>query len=201
MHRPNLGYLERVDLATLWKDEPPGFAPWFADPDRLAMLGRALRLRLSPVTGSLAAGPESIGLLCRDAGTGAAVAIEGRLGETDHAGLGALLSRAAEAGAPVAVWLAERFGPEHRAVLDSLNRRGRGTEGYFGVEMGLWRIDDSPVAPRFDVVAAPDGWRGPGPLTETGPRRYRHPCRVLVERSPVRTAAERARAVAFTRRT
>ena len=131
MHRPNLGYLERVDLATLWKDEPPGFAPWFADPDRLAMLGRA-----------------------------------------------------AEAGAPVAVWLAERFGPEHRAVLDSLNRRGRGTEGYFGVEMGLWRIDDSPVAPRFDVVAAPDGGRGPGPLTETGPRRYRHPCRILAGTPP-----------------
>ena len=140
-----LGHLERIDLETLWEREPSGFAPWFADPERLRMLDDALGLRLAPVAGTLEAGPDRAGFLCRDAVTGAAVA----------------------AGAPAAVWLAERLIPEHRGVIHALNRIGRGADGYFGVEMGLWRIDDSPAAPGFAAVAEP----APGPLPVPGDRR------------------------------
>lgn len=175
MHFPNLGYLERVDLATLWTGEPPGFAPWIVDPRRIGMLGGALGLRLKPVVGTLDAGPDRVGLVCRDAGTGTAVAVEAQLGESDRARLGALLSRAEAAGAPAAVWLAERLIPEHRAALGALNRIFRGAEGYFGVEMGLWRIGDSPLAPRFASVTEPAGW----PQPEPRPRRGRYPRRIL----------------------
>ena len=184
MHPTRLGHLERVDLATLWNDGPPDFAAWIVDPRRIGMLGRALGLRLEPIMGTLEAGPDRVGLVCRDAGAGTAVAVEAQPGESDRARLGALLSRAETAGAPAAVWLAERLIPEHRAVLDSLNRIFRGAEGYFGVEMGLWRIGDSPMAPRFAAVAGPAGW----PLPQTRPRRGRYPCRVLGGRAPVRAA-------------
>ncbi len=153
MHPPELGRLERIDLETLWEREPSGFAPWFADPERLRMLDDALGLRLAPVAGTLEAGPDRAGFLCRDAVTGAAVAV----------------------GAPAAVWLAERLIPEHRAVIHALNRIGRGADGYFGVEMGLWRIDDSPAAPGFAAVAEPAGW----PLPAARPRRGRYPCRTI----------------------
>ena len=162
-----LGHLERIDLETLWEREPSGFAPWFADPERLRMLDDALGLRLAPVAGTLEAGPDRTGFLCRDAVTGAAVAVGAQLGESDRACLGALLVRAEAAGAPAAVWLAERLIPEHRAVIHALNRIGRGADGYFGVEMGLWRIDDSPAAPGFAAVAEPAGW----PLPVPGDRR------------------------------
>ena len=180
MHPPELGRLERIDLETLWEDEPSGFAPWFADPERLRILDDALGLRLAPVAGTLEAGPDRAGFLCRDAVTGAAVAVGAQLGESDRACLGALLARAEAAGAPAAVWLAERLSPEHRAVIHALNRIGRGADGYFGVEMGLWRIDDSPAAPGFAAVAEPAGW----PLPAARPRRGRYPCRAIGLRWP-----------------
>ena len=189
MHYRTLGRLERVDLETLWNDEPSGFAPWFVDPDRLRMLGSALGLRLEPAVGTLTAGADRVGLVCRDAGTGSTVAIKSQLGESGHAPFGALLVRATECRAPIAVWLAERFTEEHRAVLERLSRTGKRKIGFLGVEMGLWRIGDSPVAPRFDVVAEPEGWPRPDPLPEKGLRRHRHLRLPRAERSPVRTAS------------
>ncbi len=104
MHPPKLGRLERVDLATLGNDGPRGFAAWLVDPRRIGMLDDALGLRLAPLAGTLEAGPDRAGFLCRDAATGAAVAVGAQLGESDRACLGALLARAEAAGAPAAVW-------------------------------------------------------------------------------------------------
>ena len=179
MPYPKLGCLERVGLETRCDGEPSGFAPWFLDPDRLGMLGDALGLRLEPVLGALTAGPDCAGLVCRDAGADSAVAVESQLGESGDAHLGALLVRVAECRAAAAVWVAERFAEQHRAALECLNRPGGGSAVLFGVEMGLWRIGDSRPALRFDVAAAPYRWPGPGPLSQTGPRRGRYPCRVI----------------------
>lgn len=185
------GYLERVDLETLWDNGPSGFAPWLVDTDRLRRLGTALGLQLEPELGTLQAGPGRAGLVCGDAstGAGAAVAIEGQLGESDPAHIGALLVRAAECRASTAVWLAERFAKEHRDVLGCLNRDAGGATVFLGVEMGLWRIDDSPLALRFNVVVGPDGWPVHGPPPGTGPRRGRYPCRILAGRPPVGMAS------------
>ena len=174
MTHPQLGRLERVDLATRWTGEACGFAPWFLDPDRLRRLGDALGLRLEPLPGALTAGPRRAGLACRDAG-GSIAAIESQRGESGNAHLGALLVRAAESRAETAIWVAERFAREHREILECLNRAGAGKTGFFAVEMGLWRIGDSRPALRFDIVAAPQLWLPPEPVH----RRGRFPCLVL----------------------
>jgi hypothetical protein len=56
------------------------------------------------------------------------------------------------------VWVAERFTEEHRAALDWLNERTDEKITFFGLEVELWRIGDSPIAPKFNVVCKPNDW-------------------------------------------
>jgi hypothetical protein len=47
---------------------------------------------------------------------------------------------------------------EHRATLDWLNERTDEKINFFGLEAELWRIGDSPVAPKFNMVCKPNDW-------------------------------------------
>ena len=158
MINPNLGRLERVDIATVWKSEPGEFVPWLAAPDNLRHLGNALLLDLEPVGRETAVGRFRADLLCRDRGSGAGVVIEAQLGPSDHTHLGQILTYATGLGARDLVWLAPRFQGEHRAVLDRLNRLGGADLRFFGVKMDLWKIGASCTAPQFTVLSGPADW-------------------------------------------
>jgi Domain of unknown function (DUF4268) len=69
-----------------------------------------------------------------------------------------LLTYAAGLQAVTIVWVAERFTEEHRATLDWLNERTDEQINFFGLEIELWRIGDSPVAPKFNIVSQPNDW-------------------------------------------
>lgn len=56
------------------------------------------------------------------------------------------------------VWIAERFTDEHRAALDWLNEITSEKISFFGLEIELWRIGSSPIAPKFNVVSKPNDW-------------------------------------------
>ena len=102
-------------------------------------------------------------LLCRDRDTGAAVVVEAQLGTSDHRHLGQILTYAFGLGSRAVVWIASRFHPEHRLVLDRINEVGAAELGCFAVEVDLWKIGASPAAPRFTVVAEPRDWPFPVP--------------------------------------
>lgn len=56
------------------------------------------------------------------------------------------------------VWIASRFTDEHRAALDWLNAVTSEDISFFGLEIELWRIENSPMAPKFNVVCKPNDW-------------------------------------------
>ncbi len=103
-------------------------------------------------------GPFRADILCRDTATGHWVLIENQLERTDHVHLGQLLTYAAGLRAVTIIWVADRFKEEHRAALDWLNEITGEGFNFFGVEVELWRIGDSPVAPKFNVVSKPNDW-------------------------------------------
>ena len=84
--------------------------------------------------------------------------IENQLERTDHSHLGQLLTYAAGLEAVTVVWIAERFTDEHRAALDWLNEITDEGFSFFGLEIELWRIGDSPMAPKFNMVSHPNDW-------------------------------------------
>jgi hypothetical protein len=57
------------------------------------------------------------------------------------------------------VWITTRIGEEHRAVLDWLNQHGDDDVRFFGIELRLLRIGNSPPAASFHVEARPNDWQ------------------------------------------
>jgi hypothetical protein len=86
------------------------------------------------------------------------VIIENQLADTDHRHLGQILTYAAGVGARKVIWLAESFRPEHASALQFLNDNTTDDLNFFGVQVELWRIGDSPLAPKFEVVVRPNNW-------------------------------------------
>jgi hypothetical protein len=86
------------------------------------------------------------------------VIVENQLEETDHKHLGQLLSYAAGVGAKKVIWVADSFRQEHIAALRFLNENTTEDLSFFGVQVELWRIGDSALAPKFEVIVKPDNW-------------------------------------------
>ena len=158
MSVPNLSRLERIDLREAWRSEPADFTPWLAQEENLALLGTTLGIALEPEATEKSVGPFSADILCRVPGEDHWVLIENQLETTDHTHLGQIITYAAGLDALTVIWVAAGFVDEHRAALDWLNENTAEGLNFFGVEVELWRIGDSPLAPRFNVVSKPNAW-------------------------------------------
>jgi len=158
-----LGRLEQIkDLRSVWKDEARDFTPWLSQESNLELIGETLGYGadwLELVEMEAVVGTFNADLLCKDtASDDRFVIIENQFGNTDHDHLGKLLTYAAGRKAKTVIWVAERVRDEHRAAIDMLNDATGDDFQFFALEIELWRIGDSQVAPRFNVIAKPNDW-------------------------------------------
>jgi hypothetical protein len=153
-----LGRLTRVELREIWITEASDFTPWLAREENLSVLAETLGIELELEAQEKAVGPFRADILCKDIGSNAWVLVENQLERTDHTHLGQLLTYASGLEAVTIVWIAARFTEEHRATLDWLNKITDDTFRFFGLEVELWRIGDSPAAPKFNIVSKPNDW-------------------------------------------
>ena len=172
-----LGRLEEVkDLRSIWPDEARDFTPWLSQLANIAILEEALGISLEVQGIEKEVGPYRADLVClsdRDR----RVVIENQLFRTDHGHLGQLLTYAAHLEARVLVWIAKEFTDEHRAVIDWLNTNTRDNVEFFALQIQLWKIGESAIAPRFNVVCRPNNWtrtvEPPASEGEAGPKHLR----------------------------
>ena len=153
-----LGRLERVDLRQIWKTEAGDFTPWLARDENIKILSEAVGVDLEVEASERNVGPFRADILCKDTLTNCWVLVENQLERTDHVHLGQLMTYAAGLDAVTIIWVAAEIREEHRAALDWLNQITDETFNFFGLEVELWRIGDSPVAPKFNVVCKPNNW-------------------------------------------
>jgi Domain of unknown function (DUF4268) len=154
-----LGRIERVDLRSIWTSEDGHFTPWLAQPENLEILGDALGIELELEAHEKDVGTFRADILCKNtAEKDSWVVIENQLERTDHKHLGQLLTYASGLQANTIVWVSAEFNDEHRAALDWLNRMTNNSVRFFGLEIELWKIGNSPPAPRFNVVCQPNDW-------------------------------------------
>ena len=158
MSTQTLGRLQKVELREAWSSESSDFTPWLAQEENLNLLGEAIGIELELESQEKEVGPFRADILCKDTATDNWVLIENQLERTDHSHLGQLLTYAAGLNAVTIVWIAERFTEEHRATLDWLNERTDDKINLFGLEIELWRIGDSPIAPKFNIISQPNDW-------------------------------------------
>ncbi|MCU0569936.1 MAG: DUF4268 domain-containing protein [Oculatellaceae cyanobacterium Prado106] len=153
-----LGRLEKVDLRTYWREEEAEFTPWLAQEDNIRLLGDAIAMELEVVSQGQQVGSFHADILCRDTASDRWVLIENQLEPTDSKHLGRLLTCAAGLNAVTVIWIASDFSPEHRAAIDWLNQITQDQFHFFGLEIELWRIGKSALAPKFNIVSQPNGW-------------------------------------------
>lgn len=153
-----LGRLRPVDLRDIWRTEAQDFTPWLAREENLSLLGETLGIDLELEGVEQSVGVFRADILCKDTLSGRWVLVENQLERTDHSHLGQLITYAAGLDAVTIVWIAARVSDEHRAALDWLNEITEQDVRFFGLEVELWRIGDSPAAPKFNVVSKPNDW-------------------------------------------
>ncbi|WP_295964225.1 DUF4268 domain-containing protein [uncultured Bartonella sp.] len=156
MSLPSLGSLKKVDVRHIWQTEAQHFTPWLAQ--NLDILAETLDMELEIEAQEKNVGPFRADILCRDTLDKSWVLIENQLERTDHLHLGQLLTYASGLKAVTIIWVSTHFTEEHRSALDWLNNITDDQFKLFGLEVELWQIGDSPVAPKFNIVSKPNDW-------------------------------------------
>lgn len=162
-----LGDLVYVDPKGYFKDEAKFFTPWVSS-GGLGKLSKALKTELELVETEQSVGTLKADIACKDP-SGDTVVIENQLTESDNKHLGQLTAYTAGMGATTAVWIAPSFKPIHRKAIRLLNRVDNPRVRFFCVEIRLWQVGNSTIAPQFVVIAHPDDWeKRPNPPPPRG---------------------------------
>ena len=140
----------RVELRDIWPHEARDFTPWLAE--NLVFLAEALDTDLELEAIEKRVGDFRADIVCLNRTDNSRVIIENQLEKSNHQHLGKVLTYAAGLDAATIVWIAEEFRPEHREVLNWLNRNTSVALRFFGVEITVYQIAESPYAPKFTVA-------------------------------------------------
>ncbi len=153
-----LSKLERVELREEWADEAKNFTPWLASDEGLALLGESLGMELELVDTEVYVGNYRADVVAKDILSEQNVVIENQLSSTDHDHIGKLFTYAASFDAQTIVWIARTIREEHRQAIDWFNEITVKKVDFFGIEIELLQIGDSPLAANFKLVCKPNEW-------------------------------------------
>jgi hypothetical protein len=154
----NLSKLEKVDLREVWKHEALDFTNWLAQPENLELLSDEIGIDIRLIQTEASVGNFNVDILAEEENTGKKIVIENQLETTDHDHLGKIITYASGFDAEVIVWIVKSVRDEHKQAVDWLNEHTDSDVNVFVIQMEAWRIANSPVAPKFHVVAKPNDW-------------------------------------------
>lgn len=144
--------ITELPLREVWPHEARDFSRWLAE--NLDYLEEIVGLHLTLVEREAPTGDFAVDILAED-GEGNLVVIENQLGATDHDHLGKLVTYMANHGAKVAIWVTGWPRPEHEKAVLWLNEVLPADTAVYLLQVRAVRIEDSPPAPLFTLVAGP----------------------------------------------
>ncbi len=154
-----LGTMKKIDdLRAIWPHEAHDFSKWLAQEENLAKLSDDIGIDIVLEELESPVGNFNVDLFAKEEGTGRKIIIENQLEDTNHDHLGKIITYASGKGAEVVIWIVKRARAEHRQAIEWLNQHTDENIGFFLVEIELWQINDSPFAPKFNVVERPNDW-------------------------------------------
>lgn len=154
-----ISHLEAVDIHQAWPTEAGHFTPWLLE--NAGELSDILGVQVQLEAKEHKVGTFRLDLIGTVAGSDQKVIVENQYGQTDHQHLGQILTYAGGTEPAIVVWIAEDFREEHRAALDWLNANTVPQVRFFGVQLGVVRMNGAPddlVAPRLELVCKPNDW-------------------------------------------
>ena len=152
-----LGKIQEItDLRKAWPHEARDFTPWLAE--NIDILGATLGIDISIEETESPVGGFNVDIYATDAVTGSKIIIENQLEETDHDHLGKLITYASGKSASLVIWLVRKAREEHRAAIEWLNNHTDEDVGFILCQIKLLQINDSEIAPMFEVLEQPNNW-------------------------------------------
>lgn len=154
-----LGKLEKIqDLRTVWKHEEYDFSTWLCQDENLNLLGETIGLDISLIEKEAKAGNFEIDIFAEETNTNKKIIIENQLEDTNHDHLGKIITYASVKSAEFIIWIVKKARDEHRQAIEWLNNHTDEDVNFFLLEIELWKIGNSPVAPKFNIVEQPNEW-------------------------------------------
>lgn len=155
----NLSKLEEVkDLREVWKNEARDFTPWLAEDDNIEILADAIGLDISIDETEASVGDFNVDISASESGTERKIIIENQLEDTNHDHLGKLITYASGKSADIVIWVVKHARDEHKRAIEWLNEHTDQQIGFFLCEIKLFRIGDSNIAPKFEIIEKPNDW-------------------------------------------
>lgn len=154
----NLSRLEKVDLREVWRHEAIYFTNWLAKPENLELLSDEIGIGISLIQTEASVGNFNVDILAEEEDTGKKIVIENQLEPTNHDHLGKIITYASGFDAETIIWIVKNVRDEHKQAIDWLNEHTDSGINIFAIEMEVWKIGDSPYAPKFNVIAKPNDW-------------------------------------------
>jgi hypothetical protein len=158
MVNQKLGKIKQVNLKDVFEKEDKDFTPWLNE--NIEILGEKLNIDIIDSNIEEKVGNFSCDIIARDSDSNKIIIIENQFGTTNHDHLGKILTYSAGKQAGIIIWIAENFREEHKKALEWLNENVDPENGpsFFGVEIKLIKIENSPPAPDFRIVVKPNDW-------------------------------------------
>lgn len=149
----NVGKIQVVPVRDAFNHEAHNFTVWLSE--NIEALADRLGLKLTVKAREHQVKDFKLDLLCED-DSGNAVIIENQLERSDHDHLGKVLTYLVNLEAKVAIWVTPEPRIEHIQVMNWLNENTETGTSFYLVRVEAIRIGDSPYAPLFTPIIAPD---------------------------------------------
>lgn len=153
-----LGKLEKIELREVWRHEALDFTRWLARKENIALLSKEIGIDIEVIETEMSVGRYNVDIYARDTENNKKIVIENQLENTNHDHLGKMLVYAAGLDADIAIWIVKDVNEEHRQAVEWLNDNSFEKINIFLVKVELWQIDNSPIAPKFQVICEPNNW-------------------------------------------
>ena len=147
-----LGKLEKIELREVWRHEALDFTRWLARKENIALLSKEIGIDIEVIETEMSVGRYNVDIYARDTESNKKIVIENQLENTNHDHLGKMLVYAAGLDADIAIWIVKDVNEEHRQAVEWLNDNSFEKINIFLVKVELWKIDNSPIAPKFQVI-------------------------------------------------
>lgn len=153
-----LGRLEKIELREVWRHEALDFTRWLARKENIALLSKEVGIDIEVIETEMSVGRYNVDIYARDTESNKRIVIENQLENTNHDHLGKMLVYAAGLDADIAIWVVKDVNEEHRQAVEWLNDNSFEKINIFLVKVELWQIDNSPIAPKLQVICEPNNW-------------------------------------------
>jgi uncharacterized protein DUF4268 len=154
----SLGKLVQGNLSDIWRSEAFDFTKWLAQKENLELLGDEVGIQITLLQTEANVGNFNVDILAKEIISKRNIIIETQLEITDHNHLGKIITYASGFDASIIIWIVKDVREEHKRAIDWLNEHTDEEICFFIVKMELWKINDSPYAPKFHIISEPNDW-------------------------------------------